>query len=150
MATIEIRERIDSADVVHAVVILPWEKRQKYRFRAETGGGEAVSIMLPRNGPALREGDLLQSVDGRVMEVRAAPEMLSTAACDDLLLFSRACYHLGNRHTPVEITGRAIYYASDHVLDDMLRLLGLTVTRVERPFQPESGAYAQGSGHHQH
>ena len=40
-------------------------------------------------------------------------------------------------------------YHHDHVLDDMLRQFGLTVTFGQLPFEPEAGAYASEShGHH--
>jgi urease accessory protein len=63
----------------------------------------------------------------------------------------RAAWHLGNRHTPAEITGNAIYFAKDHVLVEMLRGLGLSTRPVTRPFKPERGAYDEAHhGHHHH
>jgi urease accessory protein len=46
-------------------------------------------------------------------------------------------------------------YSHDHVLDDMLRGLGLTVTVEQAPFEPEPGAYGGSAdghshGHHHH
>jgi urease accessory protein len=41
-----------------------------------------------------------------------------------------------------------VRYQHDHVLDDLVRTLGLAVDVVEAPFQPEPGAYARdGHGH---
>ena len=51
----------------------------------------------------LRHGDRLRAGDGRLIEVRAALEPVSAARADDPLLLTRAAYHLGNRHVPLQI-----------------------------------------------
>ena len=66
------------------------------------------------------------------------------------MLIARACYHLGNRHVPLQITQYWVRYAHDHVLDAMIRDLGLLVDHEEAPFEPESGAYSGGGHHHHH
>ena len=39
----------------------------------------------------------------------------------------------------------------DHVLEDMLRLLGADIEKLEAPFTPEGGAYGHGRTHsHDH
>lgn len=99
--------------------------------------------MLPR-GEILRGGDLVTASDGRVIEVVAQEEKLLHVQTGDL---ARAAYHLGNRHVPVQIGDGFLRIAEDHVLEEMLRKLGATVSRVVAPFEPEAGAYAGG---HQH
>jgi urease accessory protein len=86
-----------------------------------------------------------------VVRVQAAPENLSVARCIDPLLFARACYHLGNRHVPLQIEKQRIVFLHDHVLDEMLKGLGLSVDHTMAPFAPEAGAYggdAINAGHH--
>ena len=64
---------------------------------------------------------------------------------------ARAAYHLGNRHVALQIGPGWLRYCHDHVLDDMLRGLGLTVTVEQAPFEPEAGAYhADADGAHSH
>jgi urease accessory protein len=114
--------------------------------------GREAGILLPR-GETLRDGDRLASEDGMVVTVRAASERLSVATAGDPLLLARACYHLGNRHLPLEIGEGRLAYRHDHVLDDLVRGLGLAVTVVDAPFDPEPGAYGglgarHGHGHH--
>jgi urease accessory protein len=122
---------------------LPYELRCRSRFRATLAGGEAVAVFLER-GQVLRGGDLLLGDDGRIVEVRAAPEEVSTAQGDDALQLLRAAYHLGNRHVALQIGAGWLRYLHDHVLDDMLRGLGLRVRAESAPFEPETGAYAAG------
>ncbi|WP_422126543.1 urease accessory protein UreE [Thioalkalivibrio sulfidiphilus] len=129
---------------------LPFETRQKSRFRAQLGNGTAVGVVLDR-GLILRHGDLLEDDDGVRVRIEASPEAVSQVRASDPLLLARACYHLGNRHVPLQIDTDGLRYLHDHVLDDMVRGLGLTVEFTQAPFEPEAGAYAgggHGHGHH--
>ena len=72
------------------------------------------------------------------MEVRAK----------DAESLARAAYHLGNRHTPIQIGDGWLRFAADHVLAEMLLGLGVEISALAAPFEPEPGAYA--AGHHQH
>jgi len=128
-------------------LVLPYEARCRSRLRATLPDGEPVAIVLTR-GQVLRDGDLLLADDGRVVEVRAAPEEVSTVQGGDPVRLLRAAYHLGNRHVLLQVGADWLRYLHDHVLDDMIRGLGLGV-RVERaPFEPEVGAYAAHTHRH--
>jgi urease accessory protein len=93
---------------------------------------------------------LLLADDGRVIEVVAAPETVSTVREAGGGNLARAAYHLGNRHVALQIGARWLRYQHDHVLDDMVRGLGFTVEIEQAPFEPEAGAYGAGSHQHQH
>lgn len=125
-----------------ARLTLPFELRQKSRLRCHLDDGEEAGLVLER-GTMLRGGDLLLASDGRVVQVVAAPEGLSVVATDDPLLLARAAYHLGNRHVPLQIRPGMLCFLHDHVLDDMLRGLGLPVRFEMLPFEPEGGAYGR-------
>lgn len=144
-----INEKIQGDADAEAFLTLPYEERKKYRFRAKLDNGQEVGLQLQRQG-VLRDGDRLRAADGTVIQIRAGEEAVSTVYCSNPLTLARACYHLGNRHVPVQIDTQRLRYQQDHVLDDMLRLLGLTVQHEIAPFEPESGAYQQAGGHHHH
>jgi len=131
---------------------LPFELRQKSRLRAQLVSGEEVALSLPR-GEVLRGGDLLVASDGRVIEVVALPERLLHVECDSPQALSRAAYHLGNRHVPVQVGEGWLRLAADHVLEQMLKGLGARTSPVEAPFEPEAGAYGghtHGTVYHTH
>lgn len=132
-----------------ATLTLPFELRQKSRLVSSLDGGGPIVLSLPR-GHVLRNGALLQASDGSVIEVRAASETLSRVESESASLLARAAYHLGNRHVALQIEGGRLSYLHDHVLDEMLRGLGLAPQVVQAPFEPEAGAYAHGAGHHHH
>lgn len=138
-----------TAQAEHSVA-LTYHQRVKSRLRIETAAGNEAGIVLER-GLVLSNGDKLRAATGEVLEIIAAKEHVSVASCDSTLLFARACYHVGNRHAEVQIEQNRIIYLHDHVLDEMLTLLGLSVTEQQLPFVPESGAYSKGHSHtHSH
>ena len=130
-------------------VTLSFEQRGKGRLRARCDDGREVALLLER-GRILRGGTLLTGPSGQVLRVEAAPERLSEARCDDPRRLARAAWHLGNRHVALQTGDGWLRYLSDHVLDDMVRGLGLEVRPLEAGFEPESGAYAAGAHHHHH
>jgi urease accessory protein len=128
---------------------LAFELRRRARLRATLDGGREVGLMLDR-GLSLKHGDRLATRDGAlVVEIRARRELLSTVSTDDPHLLTRAAYHLGNRHVPLQIEPGRLAYQHDHVLDDLMTELGLSARVVEAPFEPEAGGYSGGhrSGH---
>lgn len=134
---------------------LDWDVRQKSRFAATDSAGRELGIFLPR-GTLVRGGDVLVAEDGSMVRVIAAPQpVLVITHCTqhgtpfDL---TRAAYHLGNRHVPIELQPDHLKIEPDHVLADMLRAMHLIVTEQNLPFEPEGGAYAagHGGGHHHH
>ena len=120
---------------------LPFDLRQKSRFRATLASGEEASVVLPR-GEILRGGDRLATRDGRIVEVVSKSESLLHIECDSPHALARAAYHLGNRHVPVQVGAGWLRIAADHVLARMLAGLGARVAAIEAPFEPEAGAYA--------
>ena len=127
-------------------LVLPFAERAKSRLRAVLDNGEEAGLFLER-GSVLRHGDLLQADDGRLVEVQAADETVSTVHTEDGLALARAAYHLGNRHVALQIGAGWLRYQHDHVLDDMLRGFGLEVVIGQLPFEPEGGAYVAASQH---
>ncbi|WP_455208243.1 urease accessory protein UreE [Kaarinaea lacus] len=149
MTLIKVTERLDQPATAQATLSLPFELRQKSRLRANLDTGEEVGLILPR-GNILRGGDCLKAENGLIIQLKAAQESVSTATAADRLTLQRACYHLGNRHVPLQITDNWIRYLKDHVLDDMVISLGLVITHEQAPFEPEVGAYHHGHQHTSH
>ena len=127
-------------------LVLPFLERSRSRLRATLDDGREVAVVLPR-GTVMRGGDVLVAEDGTLVEVQAAPEQVLRVSSDNRLALMRAAYHLGNRHTPVQVSADALQLEADPVLEDMLVLLGVTVAHVEAPFEPEAGAYGGGHRH---
>ena len=140
-----------------ATIELDWDVRQKSRFDVIDSQGRTLGVFLPR-GTAVRGGDVLVAEDGSLIRVIASPQpVLVITHCTqhgtpfDL---TRAAYHLGNRHVPIELKPDHLKIEPDHVLAAMLRSMHLIVREAEAAFEPEGGAYgahAAGGGHgHDH
>lgn len=127
-------------------LILPFELRQKSRFKSATEQGNPVGIVIER-GHIIRDRQVLTDGNGHAIEVIAADEPVITAYADTPIQFARATYHLGNRHVPLQIGEQWIRFQPDHVLQEMVEMLGLSTRAEEAPFEPEDGAY-HGHGHH--
>ncbi|HDH7820008.1 urease accessory protein UreE [Raoultella planticola] len=143
-------QRVDSPGKLTASLTLPIDVRVKSRIKVTLNDGREAGLLLPR-GLLLRGGDVLSNEDGsEFVQIIAADEGVSVVHCDDPFTLAKACYHLGNRHVPLQIMPGELRYHHDHVLDDMLRQFGLEVTFAHLPFEPEAGAYASESHGHSH
>ncbi len=113
-------------------------------MRSPAQGGLSFLLDLDK-APVLRAGDGLRLEDGRIVAVEAAPERLMEITCADERALARIAWHLGNRHLATEIGERTIHIRADHVIADMVRGPRRRGARVERPFNPEGGAYGHGA-----
>ncbi len=117
---------------------------------ALTGEGGLAFLLDLAEATVLEDGDAVKLDDGRLVEVRAAPERLIEVKAATPLRLMKLAWHIGNRHIPCEITADALYIADDHVLMEMVRGLGGSAEIVIRPFRPERGAYDHGGHGHGH
>jgi len=139
---------ITTSDKYQHEIIVTYEERKKSRHKLKTASGEDLGWFLER-GHVLSEGEFLKCTNGDLVRVIAAEESVSEVSSSHALLLTRAAYHLGNRHVPLQILADGLRYQHDHVLDAMVEGLGLNVVHALKPFHPESGAY-HGSGQHHH
>lgn len=146
---IELTHKTQDKTPETTTLTLPWEKRIKSRQRVGLDNNAEAGLFLER-GEILRHGDMLSSDDGFRVKIIAAHEQVSTARAQTPRQLNLACYHLGNRHVDLEIRDDYVRYPHDHVLDEMVKGLGLTITVEQAPFEPETGAYGNGHHHHHH
>jgi urease accessory protein len=120
-------------------VVLGYDERFLRRKRLVMASGEGFMVDLPETTNLLA-GDAFELSDGRLVEIAAAEEPVLVIRGD----LVRLAWHIGNRHTPCQIEPDRLVIRADHVLADMLRGLGATVTETSAPFTPEAGAYGLG------
>ncbi|PTX55640.1 urease accessory protein [Litoreibacter ponti] len=133
------REVVRDAGAGDARIALTYDARLLRRKRLTAAEGLEFLADFER-AESLRHGDGFSLDDGRVVVVEAAPEAVLEITGD----LTRLAWHIGNRHTPCEISDTALYIAEDPVLHAMLEQLGAHVHRVTRAFSPEGGAYGHG------
>jgi urease accessory protein len=150
-ATAVVRKAAVKPDRVADTVVLDHDGRHRRRVALKGEGGLDFLLDLDK-AAALADGDAVRLEDGRLVQVKAAPQALLEIRAENPLRLMRVAWHIGNRHTPAEIGADAIWIEDDHVLAEMVRGQGCTATPVRRPFRPERGAYEPDCGHdhHQH
>jgi len=121
------------------VVVLDAGDRHRRRIRLTGQRGTEVLLDLDE-AVALRDGDGIMLDDGGIVLVSGQPEPLLEVAARTPLDFVRLAWHLGNRHTDVQIAGSRLRIRRDHVLEDLVAGLGASVTAIDAPFDPETGA----------
>ncbi|MFL5209309.1 MAG: urease accessory protein UreE [Microvirga sp.] len=145
-ATAVVRKAAVKPDRVADTVVLDQEGRHRRRVALKGEGGLDFLLDLDK-AAALADGDAVRLEDGRLVQVKAAPQALIEIRAENPLRLMRVAWHIGNRHTPAEIGADAIWIEDDHVLAEMVRGQGCTATPVRRPFRPERGAYEHDCGH---
>jgi urease accessory protein len=137
----------NSSSAIDRVVLDAGDRnRRRVVLTAEKG----TEFLLDFEKPVtLRDGDGLVLDDGSVILVNGAPEALIEVCAGSALDAVRLAWHLGNRHTDVQVIGDRLRIRRDHVLEDMLRGLGAHLEPLDAPFDPEQGA-PHGSHGHEH
>ena len=128
----------DSASAIDRVVL---DAGDRNRRRIVLTGEKGTEFLLDFAKPvSLRDGDGLVLDDGAIVLVAGEPETLVEISAGNALDAVRLAWHLGNRHTDVQIVGDRLRIRRDHVLEDMLRGLGAHLTPLDAPFDPEAAA----------
>jgi urease accessory protein len=147
---IKVYERLSHChELITDSITLDQDTRKKARIKSTTDEGFDIGIFVERGHP-LRVGEILKSECGKYIEVKGQVEPVSTVISTDWLSFSKVCYHLGNRHTSMQIGELWCRFKSDHVLEELAENYGLTVDKTPAIFEPESGAYGSKSSVNKH
>lgn len=132
----------NEAEAVDRVLLDSEERRRR---RVVLSGANGLKFLLNLSeATALKDGDALVLDNGNLVRICAKPETLTAIVANSPRDLTRLAWHIGNRHVDMEVAGDELRIRSDHVLETMLVGLGAQLRRIEAPFEPESGAYAQG------
>jgi len=130
--------RQDSTDATDRIV-LSYDDRFLRRKRLTCDSGASVVVDLPET-TSLNDGDALLTDDGQKLAIVAAHEPVVVIKGN----LPRLAWHIGNRHTPCQVTPTHLIIRRDPVLENMLKTLGADLTLTLAPFRPEGGAYGHG------
>ena len=134
-------------DRIIDTVTLAYLDRHRRRIRLLADSGAAFLLDLPR-AHHFAEGDGLELDSGDYLRVCSAAEPILEIEAADRASLLRIAWHLGNRHLPLQVVGGRLRIRDDHVIAEMVSGLGGRITRLEVPFDRESGAYASAQHHH--
>jgi urease accessory protein len=147
-ATTVVRKPAVKSDRVIDSAWLDHNARQGHGVPVRSHGGLEFTLSLD-SPAALNDGDALRLEDGRLIEVRAAPQPLIEIRAESPLRLLRLAWQLGQRHALAEFKPEAIYLEDRPILVELARGQGCRVTQVMRPFHPER-ADDHVCEHHEH
>ena len=147
VSAIKTADEWNAAEAIDRVV-LDADARQKRRAVLTGESGTQFLLDLPR-AAMLHDGDGLVLDGVGVIGVVGQPEPLMEISAANAEALTRIAWHLGNRHTDVQVVGDTLRIRRDHVLEDMLRGLGARLIPSHAPFDPEPGAYGHGGHGHE-
>ena len=137
-------------DPVAAVDLVVLDAGDRHRRRIMLKGEQGTEFLLDLDeAVALCDGDGIMLDDGGIVLVTGQPEPLAEIAARTPLEFVRLAWHLGNRHTDVQIAGDRLRIRRDHVLEEMVKGLGAATKEIEAAFEPEQPLAPHGH-HHAH
>jgi urease accessory protein len=120
----------------HDTITLGWEDRLHVRGRRQSDGGVEFGTSLAR-GTVLRGGDCLIVDDARtVVKVVERSEPVFVIEPQTPQEWGLFAYHIGNRHQPLMITGRAIICPQVAGIEQLLEQHHIPFTRATLPFTP--------------
>jgi urease accessory protein len=125
----------------------------RQRRRIVLTGEKGTAFLLDfAKSVTLHDGDGLMLDDGSIVLVAGEPEALVEVSAHGAREAVRLAWHLGNRHTDLQVKGDKLRIRRDHVLEEMLRGLGAHLAPLDAPFDPEQAAPhgAHGLEHHSH
>ncbi|MAU98338.1 MAG: urease accessory protein UreE [Fulvimarina sp.] len=114
--------------------------RHRRRMAMVSDGGIAFLLDLPE-ATLLLDGDGILLDDGRVIGVKAKPELLYAVRARDTVHLVTLAWQIGNRHLAAQIFADRLLIRRDPVIRTMLEGLGAAVEETEAAFDPEGGAY---------
>jgi urease accessory protein len=129
----------DASTAVDFVVL---DAQDRHRRRVVFVGERGATYLLDLPNPVLlRDGDGLLLEDGCIVKVTGMPEPLVEISAARPCELNRIAWHIGNRHAEVQVVGGKLRIRRDHVLEEMLRGLGASLSYLDALFEPETGAY---------
>jgi urease accessory protein len=139
-------------DVALAIDRVTLDASDRNRRRIVLTAEQGTQVLLDFAAPVtLHDGDGLLLDDGSLVLVAGAPERLIEISAHGALDTLRLAWHLGNRHTDVQIVGDRLRIRRDHVLEEMLRGLGAHMSELNAPFDPEQPSPSHEQSHeHNH
>jgi urease accessory protein len=116
-------------------VVIDADERNRRRVVLMGEKGTRFLLDLPHT-TMLKHGDGVVLEDGSIVRIEGRPEPLVEIAATSETELARIAWHIGNRHTDLQVVGDRLRVRRDHVLEEMLRGLGAELTPLEAPFDP--------------
>ena len=131
-------------------VSLQWFEADRRIIRTTTTGGREIAFRLLKEGQRLHHEDVVYLDKQLAIVVQIEPSEVMVLAPQTLPEMARACYEIGNKHTPLFLDGNELLLPFDKPLFEWLQAAGFTPTRQQRRLSDQLRANSSpgvGGGH---
>lgn len=131
-------------------VSLQWFEADRRIIRTTTTGGREIAFRLLKEGQRLHHEDVVYLDKQLAIVVQIEPSEVMVLAPQTLPEMARACYEIGNKHTPLFLDGNELLLPFDKPLFEWLQAAGFTPTRQQRRLSDQlraNSAPGVGGGH---
>lgn len=131
-------------------VCLQWFEADRRIIRTTTTGGREIAFRLLKEGQRLHHEDVVYLDKQLAIVVQIEPSEVMVLAPQTLPEMARACYEIGNKHTPLFLDGNELLLPFDKLLFEWLQAAGFAPTRQQRRLSEQlraNSAPGVGSGH---
>ena len=117
------------------------DQRRILRGKRKSDCNQELYLQLPRE-EKLNDGDILSTNNKNLyVQIIAQKENLLEISAKTYLELIKVAYHLGNRRVEIEIKENILLTKNDYIIEELLKNFAVTMTKVEKKFFPEIGAF---------
>ncbi|MCK3657815.1 urease accessory protein UreE [Pasteurellaceae bacterium Pebbles2] len=133
-------------------VPLQWFESERNILRKTSKSGREVAFRLLKEGQRLKHDDVVFISENLVIAIEIVPSEVIVLSPKTLPEMARACYEIGNKHSPLFLDGDEVTLPYDKPMFEWLAAAGFNPVRAERRLSQALRANsAQGHGHsHSH
>lgn len=133
-------------------VQLQWYESERNILRKTSQSGREVAFRLLKEGLRLKHDDVVFISDSLVIAIEIVPSEVIVLSPKTLPEMARACYEIGNKHSPLFLDGDEVTLPYDKPMFEWLQAAGFQPQKAERCLSQALRANsAQGHGHsHSH
>lgn len=133
-------------------VPLQWFESERNILRKTSQGGRELAFRLLKEGQRLQHNDVVFINDQLVIAIEILPSEVIVLSPQTLPEMARACYEIGNKHSPLFLDGDEILLPYDKPMFEWLTHAGFAPKQEQRRLSQALRANsAQGHGHsHSH
>lgn len=113
-------------------VCLQWFEADRRIIRTTTTNGREIAFRLLKEGQRLHHDDVVYLDKQLAIVVQIEPSEVMVLAPQTLPEMARACYEIGNKHTPLFLDGNELLLPFDKPLFEWLRAAGFAPERQQR------------------
>lgn len=132
-------------------VPLEWFESERNILRKKTENGREVAFRLLKEGQRLKHDDVVFISPELIITIEILPTEVIVLSPKTLPEMARACYEIGNKHSPLFLDGDEVTLPYDKPMFEWLKEAGFHPQRATRRLSQALRANsAQGHGHAHH